>query len=485
MNQKTERKKNVRPKNETENLDISEPFAFKHDLHISQEVYQERRVEDLNVFPQSPFLGRKENLREDFSMNSSISQVIETEVIPAIRSEIGDIVEKKIRFIFNKHNINSGTHHCQLCLCHEKKVIDEEEVQIEIKETKNAAVKKKTTSDEIQEDFDNTLVKSITKNKNQNHEKQLKDIKSFTSTPNSKESHDILRHFQHGEKLVKYGSDIQLDHDKHTEKEKAQGFKRTQTLPVSAYRTNLNRQHELLSHTGKALSKSDERKCLADALQWHVEELIDGIVFKDSELPDDLLADSCLTDEECADLRKTLDRKDQVRVLTSIIKGRDLKVLLRFLKHIKSQNEPVARSIEEKFEHNKKTGVRCSECALCNLTSNVNAKYIADRLWKYNLIDSGLYNWIVQSDKPTGVQGEMWRGIINSLNFHCKKHRSDVCQILSSALTKNNHYHHVAKGLERMINIEGEMDCYCAIRLNTVHRGSLPSSDEEESFTKT
>jgi hypothetical protein len=204
-------------------------------------------------------------------------------------------------------------------------------------------------------------------------------------------------------------------------------------------------------------------------------------VFKDSELPDNLLADSCLTDEECADLRKTLDCKDQVRILTSIIKGRDLNVLLRFLKQVKSQNEHVARSIEEKFEYNKRNGVRCSECALCNLTSNVNAKYIADRLWKNKLIDSGLYNWVVQSDKPTGVQGEMWRGIIKSLNSHCERHRTYVSQILSSALTKNNHYHHVAEGLEKMINMKGEIYCYCEIRLNTVCGGSFTSLQTSKS----
>jgi hypothetical protein len=183
-------------------------------------------------------------------MNSSIPQVIATQVIPAIRSEIGDIVEEKIRYIFNEHKMNSDTRHCQTCLCPGKKEIDEEEVQIDTKESKNATVKKKTASDIIQEDVDDTLVKSITDSENQNHEEQLKDIKSFTSTPNSKESQDNFRHLQHGEKLVKYGSDIQLDHDKHKEKEKSRSLMRTKTLPAWAYRTDLNRQHELLSHIG-------------------------------------------------------------------------------------------------------------------------------------------------------------------------------------------------------------------------------------------
>ena len=211
---------------------------------------------------------------------------------------------------------------------------------------------------------------------------------------------------------------------------------------------------------------SDERKCLADALQWHVEELIDSIVFKDSELPDDLLGDSCLTDAECSSLRETHDRKDQVRVLVSIIKGRDFEVLMRFLKHIKTQNASVASSIMDKFEQNKSNGVRCSECALCNLTSNVNLKYIADRLWKHNLIEGGLFNWIVQSDRPTGVQGELWRGVIVSLNVQCKMSRSYVSGILSTALTRNNHYGHVAKGVERMISTHGELFCQCQVRPN-------------------
>jgi hypothetical protein len=159
-------------------------------------------------------------------------------------------VEEKIRYIFNEYKMNSDARHCQTCLCPEKKkVIDGEEIQIDTNESKNATVKENT--DVIQEDFDDTLVKRITDSENQNHEEKLKDIKSFTSKPNSKESHDISRHFQHGEKLIKYGSDIQLDHDKHTEKEKAQGFMRTQTLPASAHRTNPNRQHELNTYIGK------------------------------------------------------------------------------------------------------------------------------------------------------------------------------------------------------------------------------------------
>ncbi|XP_045164675.2 uncharacterized protein LOC123528766 isoform X2 [Mercenaria mercenaria] len=63
---------------------------------------------------------------------------------------------------------------------------------------------------------------------------------------------------------------------------------------------------------GTPLSKADERECLANALQGHIREIVDGVVFKDSELPDNLLADGCLTEDECAGVRNKLDRKDQI-----------------------------------------------------------------------------------------------------------------------------------------------------------------------------
>ncbi|XP_053376857.1 uncharacterized protein LOC123529744 [Mercenaria mercenaria] len=234
----------------------------------------------------------------------------------------------------------------------------------------------------------------------------------------------------------------------------------------------------------RPLSKLDKRECLATALQWHIEELVDGIVFKDSELPDSLLADGCLTEDECADVRKQLDRKDQVRFLLSIIKGRDFDVLKRFLKHLKSHNPTVAKSIDETFKQNKKRGMKSSKCALCKLFQ-VNIEYVVDILWKNNLIDDSLYNLIVRTDKPNVDPSYLWNCVIESLNKCCDKDSSHVRRIIGNALTKKHHYHHIAKSIEWMINTDRALRCRCSLRHNYdntfLSLGSLVSSRSPKS----
>jgi hypothetical protein len=165
-------------------------------------------------------------------------------------------VEEKIRHILNEFKENPDTRQCQTCLCPVKKVIVEELTR-GTKESKDATDNKNITSDEIQEDFDETLSKGIIVHARQNRAEELKDNKSFPTSTNAKESQDVFRHLQHGEKLVKYCSDIQLDQDKHKEKERSQGFKRTRTLPASVYRAIPNKQR--LFHTGNV---SISIKCL-------------------------------------------------------------------------------------------------------------------------------------------------------------------------------------------------------------------------------
>lgn len=214
---------------------------------------------------------------------------------------------------------------------------------------------------------------------------------------------------------------------------------------------------------------------MANALQWHIEDLLDCVIFKDSELPDCLLEDGCLTEDECANVRKKLDRKDQIRVLISLIKGRDIDILKRFLKHIKSHNVTVAERIRETFEINKKAGMRCFKCTLCKLITQVNLKYIVDVLWSKNLIDDGLFNLITETDKPSGAQGDLWQVVIKSLNICCARISSEVRHILGNALTRKHHYHHLAQGVEWMIYTNGKLTCRCELQCNIIPAGSIMS----------
>ena len=210
----------------------------------------------------------------------------------------------------------------------------------------------------------------------------------------------------------------------------------------------------------------DERECLANALQFYIQDLVDGLIFSDSELPDSLLQDGCLTEDECSVVRKLSDRKDQIRILLTLVKGRDLRVLKTFLKHVESQNPVVAKNIHAKFEKNKAEGVKGKLCALCKLEKQFNVKHVADGLWSIEAIDDGLYNRIIFSDSPVGAQSALWKRVIHSLSVLDPKKAEQAHNKLISDLSSKNLFVHLADGVNDMlIKNHGKLTCSCEPKL--------------------
>lgn len=195
----------------------------------------------------------------------------------------------------------------------------------------------------------------------------------------------------------------------------------------------------------------DERECLAHALQFHIEDLVDGVVFHDSELPDCLLQEGCVTEDECAAVRKLRDRKDQIRILLSLIKGRDLRVLKGFLKHIRQQNPDVAEKISEKFEANKRDGLRGKLCALCMLMKQFNVKHVADSLWAIQVINDELYHRIIYSEAPVGAQSDLWKDVLYCLKTLDRETADAAHKKLINALSSKNLFTHLADGIKGML----------------------------------
>ncbi|XP_045165337.2 uncharacterized protein LOC123529179 [Mercenaria mercenaria] len=476
MNPNPEMKKNVglKAEGQAQIKHISEPFDFKHDLHIGHEDNEERRVgiDDRPVSPPAPCPGNKDKLGIPLMSDANISQVIKEDIIPVLRSEIEDIIEEKIRKILHEHNDESETRHCKTCRCacagterpkHED-TFSNPGSDIFSRNPEPCTAIFVEDSDIIKT---TTGFRMIAATDIQVIEGERKFLKSFSNPVYHHKGQTLLIQTRHGAKLVKCGScDIHHVNDESSTRDDISVSSRANTSTVlgKSNQPPALKSNQTYNIKGRRLSKSDERECLANALQWHIKELVDGIVFKDSELPDDLLADGCITEDECADLRTKLDRKDQVRVLLSLVKGRDFDVLKKFLKHLRSHNETVATSVEEKFEQNKKDGKRCSKCAVCRLISQVNLKYIVDDLWRNSLIDDGLFNLIVQTEKPAGAQDELWYGVIYSLNNYCVQCPSDVRHTLGNALRKKHHYNHLAQVVEWTMYTNGELKCRCELQ---------------------
>ncbi|XP_060593921.1 uncharacterized protein LOC132748349 [Ruditapes philippinarum] len=240
------------------------------------------------------------------------------------------------------------------------------------------------------------------------------------------------------------------------------------------------RQSAVEVNTGKY----DERECLANAIQFHIEDLIDGVIFRDSELPDCLLADGCLTEDECSSVRRIRDRKDQIRILVSLINGRDVYVLRGFLKRIKGHNQHVAVKIQEKFEDNKRKGLGQKLCFLCQLKNNFNVKHIADSLWAIQVIDKGVYNTIIFSDLPTGAQETLWCKVFHSLNYLDHQQAELAHQTIMKALTRQNLFTYLADGINDMLmKNHGRLSCSCEQNSLLRRRHNfLAESTSDESF---
>lgn len=224
----------------------------------------------------------------------------------------------------------------------------------------------------------------------------------------------------------------------------------------------------------------EERDCLANALQFHVEDLIDGVVFHESELPDLLLAEDCLTEDECASVRKLNNRKDQIRFLLSLIKGRDLRVLKGFLKHIEDQNPSVAERINKTFENNKKNGVKRKACALCMMIEDLDVKQVADSLWSLQVINTKLYQRIVRSD---GSQSELWKEVIYSLKVLDHRTVEIAQKKLIRAICRKNLYTHLAESVKDMlVKNHGIFVCNCEQKLCLPRRTSFGDTTSGESL---
>ncbi|XP_045166806.1 uncharacterized protein LOC123530152 [Mercenaria mercenaria] len=374
----------------SEMKDISAPYNFEHHYHVGPEDYGEKvintDVQTISHRPPNP--DTKDRPRGPTITNESLLQTIKKERTPTVSSEIGDIVEERMRKVLSEQNWIHEIGHCSHCLSVE------------------------TPKDE--------QVMPL-------HTQQ--DVKLNTCTK----------------------------------------------IPVPTKRNQFSSSQQNRMHRQGGSVKFDERECLADALKYHIDELVEGVVFKDSELPDALLQDGCITDDECARVRNKLDRKDQVRVLVSVLKGRDLDVLQKFLKRLRSQNHNLVKSIEEKFESNKKSELKGAKCALCKLTSQVHLKYIVDNLWKNGLIDDVLHYSVVDIDTPLCYQDGLWKSVIDSLNNCCVRNPSDVCNKIVDALTKKQHYKHIAEGIKEIIKNKGTLVCVCRLHFINVSTLSLSS----------
>ncbi|XP_053377867.1 uncharacterized protein LOC128545943 [Mercenaria mercenaria] len=219
----------------------------------------------------------------------------------------------------------------------------------------------------------------------------------------------------------------------------------------------------------------DKRESLANALQFHIEDIVDGLAFNESDLLDCLVRERYLTEDEYTLVKKMSVRKDQIRALVSTIKGRDLHVLEGFVKHIKQRIPAVA----EKFECNMGNGANGNTCGLCKLKTQFNVKHVVDSLWSIQVIDDGIYNQIISSVATVGAQSTLWVDIFNSLNSLNPENAKLAHAKLLKAVSEDHMLMHLEKDIkELLIKNNGKLICSCEPKFNLPNTDSvmLPTS---------
>ena len=217
----------------------------------------------------------------------------------------------------------------------------------------------------------------------------------------------------------------------------------------------------------------NKRDCLSKALQAYTEVIVNTTIFEESHLPDSLITEECLTEDECSYIRKRKDTKDQIRILLVLIRGRDMKILEKFLSLIEQDNVPLADKIRDRFQRNVKEGLKDKRCVRCKLKVLVNIKYVADRLYANMCITDKLYNCIIHSEHPAGDQDDLWDRLLKELEA-TEDPNTAMSHMVYSLMAKG-HYKHLADVIEDMIEkYDRLLECACGVLLRSTLQRSMP-----------
>ena len=210
------------------------------------------------------------------------------------------------------------------------------------------------------------------------------------------------------------------------------------------------------------------RECLTRSLQENMAAIVEGLnegrgqsVEGQGHLYEFMFSDGCITKEERDDVSKLQNTKDRTRATVVLIKDKDIPVLEKFLKRLKTRNETIYRKVMDAYERNKKSGFKNKHCVLCRLMSRVNVRYIVDMLWSAGIIDDDLFHQVRASSLPAGAQGHFWQHMLNAINGAITKNKLKVISTLNESLCRYHHYDDLALALETHLDGNDSLKCTC------------------------
>lgn len=223
-------------------------------------------------------------------------------------------------------------------------------------------------------------------------------------------------------------------------------------------------------------SRIKNSRKLSKAIQTCISDLVDKMPFNDSEIPDILIQEGCITEDECKELRTKSTRKDQARKLVLLIKGRSYHVMKKFLTALQAHCPTSVEKIWSLYDilTQEKTGPW--KCPACELKEYVDVKYVIDPLYEKEIIKKSLYSIICDNQNPVGQQDYLWDSVLQACAGSNFVH-------LICALKVKDHYTHIADSLR--IYHKGKQGPNSCLSSNsgTAPATKKPNSDETESST--
>ncbi|XP_045195721.2 uncharacterized protein LOC123551090 isoform X2 [Mercenaria mercenaria] len=217
-------------------------------------------------------------------------------------------------------------------------------------------------------------------------------------------------------------------------------------------------QEEVARFTHRRSFKENRQECLRKSLQQHIVLLVDSLPYSETDILDRLIETECLTETESSDLRNNGSRKDCVRNLVRIVKGRSYKVLKTFVECVKTLHPEVAASIWQVYEKLVKDKKNYSwRCTFCELKRSVDIKLVADHMWSVGAISDELYDEIVSGNKSLEA---LWTFLADECNKADTSYRQNALKKLRETLMNKGQYRELVLKLSKVSTLK----CTCVTK---------------------
>lgn len=195
---------------------------------------------------------------------------------------------------------------------------------------------------------------------------------------------------------------------------------------------------------------------LPQALQKNINKFVDQLLVRSTSIPDDLIAEDCLSENECEVIRDKPSPKDQARMLIRKIQNRGPLVITKFLEIVGKNHPELQQEVNSTLEKLVNEHKNKPMCVICVMKQTVDLKDIGDSLWSENIISNDVHGDIYDNPSVHNSRQIYWDHITNSVNSF--EDPGVAFDILKRALEAK--YKHIVEYLNQTSD-KPPLSCFC------------------------